>query len=311
MPHDYTAIIPVAGKGVRLLPYTARCPKTMLHVAGRPIIAHILEQVEACGIKRVVFIVGYQKEVFIEYIRSHYPHLDVSFVEQAEQKGLGHAISLARSQVTGPCLIVLGDTIIDGELKPLMIPGGNAVAVKVIEDPRRFGVVEMKNGCVCGFEEKPEHPKSNLALIGAYAFADSAPLFAALDEVIASGKTVKNEIQLTDALSVLVKRGVEIQPVLIHNWFDCGTIEILLQTNQILLERHTQIPANLSAENEIIGPCWIDETAQLENCKIGPYVSIAEGVVLKNCILTDAIVSADTQLEHVTAQHQIFDKYSH
>lgn len=307
---NYTAIIPVAGKGVRLLPYTAHCPKTMLDVAGEPIIAHILRQVEACGIKRVVFIVGYQKESLIEFIRTHYKHLDVQFIEQAEPKGLGHAIYLAKQTVQGPCLIVLGDTIIDGELQPLIACGKNAVCVKQVEDPRRFGVVELSGGKIVGFEEKPEHPKSHLALIGAYAFLNSAQLFTALEEVISSGKTVKNEIQLTDALSVLLKCGVEIVPVEIRNWFDCGTIEILLETNRILLERAGQNQPVTTAGNQFIAPCYIAPDAVLENCVIGPYVSISEGAVLKNCTLKDVIVSRGTHLENKTAQHAVFDKYS-
>ena len=119
----YTAIVPVAGKGVRLLPYTEHCAKTMLSVAGRPIVAHIVEQLESCGIKRIVFIVGYKKEGFIDFIKTHYPHLDTVFVEQDEPKGLGHAIYLAKEAVQGPCLIVLGDTIIDGDLRPLVSEG--------------------------------------------------------------------------------------------------------------------------------------------------------------------------------------------
>lgn len=308
--NNYTAIIPVAGKGVRLLPYTAHCPKTMLDVAGEPIIAHILRQVEACGIKRVVFIVGYQKESLIEFIRSHYKHLDVTFVEQDEPKGLGHAIYLAKQAVQGPCLIVLGDTIIDGELKPLVSCGKNAVCVKHVEDPRRFGVVEMQDGKVIGFEEKPEQPKSHLALIGAYAFLDSAQLFSALEEVIASGKTVKNEIQLTDALSVLLARGAEIVPAEIQNWFDCGTVEILLETNKILLQRMAAASYAQADGNKIIAPCYIAPGAVLENCTVGPYVSVSEGAVLKNCTLQDAIISRDTRLENKTAAHAIFDKYS-
>ena len=307
---DYTAIIPVAGKGVRLLPYTAHCPKTMLSVAGQPIISHILRQVEECGIKRVVFIVGYEKESLIDYIRSHYAHLDVVFVEQTEQKGLGHAIYMAKSAVTGPCFIVLGDTIIDGDLRPLVQSSKNAVGVKIVEDPRRFGVVEMKDGLIVGFEEKPEQPKSNLALIGAYSFLDSAQLFSALEEVIASGKTVKNEIQLTDALSVLLQRGAEIIPMQMKDWFDCGTVEIMLKTNQILLDRYSQVPEKFTGSNRITPPCWIDERAELEDCVLGPYVSVSEGAVLKNCILQDTIVGNDTQLTSKTASHVIFDKYS-
>ena len=307
---EYTAIIPVAGKGVRLLPYTAHCPKTMLAVAGQPIIAHILRQVEECGIKRVVFIVGYQKEVLMEYIRSHYPHLDVAFVEQTEQKGLGHAIYMAKDVVNGPCFIVLGDTIIDGDLRPLVQCGKNAVGVKLVDDPRRFGVVEMKDGLITGFEEKPEHPKSNLALIGAYSFLDSADLFSCLEEVIASGKTVKNEIQLTDALSVLLQRGAEIVPVQMKDWFDCGTVEIMLKTNQILLDRYAQVPEKFTHNNHITPPCWIDERADINGCHLGPYVSVCEGAVLKNCTLQDTIVGNDSYMENKTGEHFIFDKYS-
>jgi len=309
--NQYTAIIPVAGKGVRLLPYTAHCPKTMLYVAGKPIIAHILQQIEACGIKKVVFIVGYQKESLIDFIRTHYSHLDVKFVEQTEQKGLGHAIYLAKEVVQGPCFIVLGDTILDGDLRPFVELQKNAVGVKTVEDPRRFGVVELKDGKICGFEEKPEHPKSNLALIGAYSFLDSAQLFAALQRVIDSGKTVKNEIQLTDALSVLLEQGMEIMPVKMNNWFDCGTVEILLQTNRILLDRQTKTPVENKPNVRIIEPCYIAPNAVLENCILGPYVSVAEGAVIKNCTLSDAIIAQETCVENKTGSHLILDKYSH
>ena len=310
MKNPYTAIIPVAGKGVRLLPYTAHCPKTMLTLAGRPIIAHILQQVQACGIQKVVFIVGYQKEALMDFVRSHYPQLEVCFVEQPEPKGLGQAVYLAKPAVQGPCLIVLGDTIIDGDLRPLVQGGQNAVGVKEVADPRRFGVVEMRGEHIVGFEEKPEQPKSHLALIGAYAFLDSAQLFCALEEVIASGKTVKNEIQLTDALSVLLRRGIKITAQKMENWFDCGTVDILLQTNRILLQRHSSVPEKFLQDNQIIPPCWIDDKAQLSGCRLGPYVSVAEGAVLKNCQLQDVIVSPDTHLNGKQAQDKIFDKYN-
>lgn len=307
---DYTAIIPAAGKGVRLLPYTAHCPKTMLSVAGRPIIAHILRQIEECGIRRVVFIVGYQKEALMEFIRSHYAHLDVQFVEQKEMKGLGHAVYMAKEAVKGPCFILLGDTIIDGDLRPLVQCGRNAVGVKRVADPSRFGVVEMKDGLICGFEEKPQHPKSNLALIGAYSFLKSEELFSCLEEVIASGKTVKNEIQLTDALSCLLRRGAEIVPVTMQDWFDCGTIDIMLQTNRVLLDRYAQVPEKFLRNNRIVAPCWIDPTASVENCVLGPHVSVAEGAVLSRCTLRDAIVSPQSCVTNKTGEHLILDKYS-
>lgn len=293
-----------------MLPFTQHCPKTMLDVAGQPIISHILRQVEQCGIRRVVFVVGYQKEVLIAYVRSHYPHLETVFVEQKEPKGLGHAVYMAKPVVTGPCFIILGDTIIDGDLLPLVKGEKNAVGVKTVADPRRFGVVELKGTEIVGFEEKPAQPKSNLALIGAYSFLECSQLFSCLEEVIASGKTVKNEIQLTDALSCLLQRGTSIVPVKMNDWFDCGTVEIMLQTNQILLRRHAHVPEKFRANNQISAPCYIDESAVVENCVLGPYVSVSEGAVLKNCRLEDAIVSRETHLEGKTASHLILDKYS-
>ena len=139
MKSSYTAIIPAAGKGVRLLPYTAHCPKTMLQVAGRPIIAHILDQLQSCAIQRAVFIVGYRKEVLIEFVRSHYPNLESIFIEQIEPKGLGHAVYMAHEVVTGPCLIVLGDTIVDGDLRPLTSGNINGVGVKTVSNPQHSG----------------------------------------------------------------------------------------------------------------------------------------------------------------------------
>ena len=310
MTNEFTAIIPAAGKGVRLLPYTANMPKTMISVAGKPILGHILDQAEGLGIKKVVFIVGYKKEAIVEFVRSQYPHLQVCFVEQTEPKGLGHAIYLAKPYITGPCFILLGDTIVDGDLRPLVFGGQNAVGIKPVSDPSRFGIVELKDEKILSFEEKPEHPKSNLAIIGAYSFLDSAQLFSALEEVIRSGKTVKNEIQLTDALSVLLARGVTIAPVHLNDWFDCGTVEVLLQTNRLLLDRHQNVPPSLQKHNNIVPPCWIADGVKAENCVLGPYVSVAYGAQLEGCTLQDVIVGPQTNLHKKTATHAVLDKFN-
>src|SRR5213080_1213105 len=89
------AVIPVAGVGTRLRPHTHTMPKVLLHVAGKPILAYILDDLAALGIERVVLIVGYMGELVREYVDAHYAHLHVDYVEQAERLGLGHAVSLA------------------------------------------------------------------------------------------------------------------------------------------------------------------------------------------------------------------------
>lgn len=307
---EFTAIIPAAGKGVRLLPYTANMPKTMISVAGKPILGHILEQVENCGIKKVVLIVGYKKEAIVEFVRSQYPHLEVSFVEQKEPKGLGHAIYLAKDSLSGPCFILLGDTIIDGDLRPFVFGGKNAIGIKPVEDPSRFGIVELKEGKIVSFEEKPACPKSNMAIIGAYSFLNSSDLFNALEELIRSGKTVKNEIQLTDALSILLAKGKEMVPVMMNDWFDCGTVEVLLKTNRLLLERKHYVPAEIESANEIHPPCWIADGVQIKNCVLGPYVSVGYQSELTDCRLEDCIIGPQTKLHQKTAIHAVLDRYN-
>ena len=149
-----------------------------------------------------------------------------------------------------------------------------------------------------------------MALIGAYGFIESEKLFAALADVICSGKTVKNEIQLTDALALLLQRGEPIQPIYMQDWFDCGTVESLLYANRALLER---MPACIPAKqksSQIVPPCWIDPSAVVENCVLGPYVSVGEKAHLCHCNLQDSIVPAQSHLEHIHGTHLIINPHA-
>lgn len=307
---EYTAIIPAAGKGVRLMPYTAHMPKTMISVAGKPILGHILDEVESLGIKKAVIVVGYKKEAIEAFVSSHYPQLDVTLVPQTELKGLGHAIYMAKEVVQGPCFILLGDTIVQGDLRPFVSGTQNALGVLPVPDPERFGVVELKDGNIVSLEEKPQKPKSNLSLIGVYSVLDSAQLFDALGAVIRSGKRVNNEIQLTDAFSVMLNRKIPLSPVAVTDWFDCGTVETLLDTNRMLSARKPHIPADIAPNNTIIPPCVIADGAKLTNCTVGPYVSVSYGAELTDCLLEDCVVGPETKLHKKTAFHAVFDKYN-
>ncbi len=162
------AIIPVAGVGSRLRPHTYTLPKVLINVAGKPIIGHILDKVIEDGCDKATIIVGYMGEKIREYVLSNY-HIKVQYVEQEERLGLGHAIYLAREYFsTDPILIILGDTIFDVDLKPVIQGQHSAIGVKHVDYPRRFGVAELQNGFVSKLIEKPEHPTSNFAILSAY-----------------------------------------------------------------------------------------------------------------------------------------------
>lgn len=289
---QFSAIVPVAGTGTRLKPHTNTYPKVLLTVGDKPIIGHILDQLIEVGTPKVYMVIGYLGEKIKAYVGKNYPGLDVVYVEQKEPKGLGHAIWLTSKQVTGPVFILLGDTILSADMKKFTAFEEDCIGVKAVEDPRRFGVVETDNcGHVTSMVEKPEHPESNLAIVGAYSFTDSARLFKTLEEHVASGKTTKGEIQFTDALMAMVKAGNKIKTVTIDGWYDCGKPETLLATNRYLLELKKDKFSGERTGNLIIPPTYIAPTAQVSNSIIGPHASIGDGAEISSSIITNSIIN--------------------
>jgi glucose-1-phosphate thymidylyltransferase len=297
------AIIPAAGIGTRLRPHTYTLPKALLYVAGKPIISHILDDVIPLGVSSIVLIVGYKGDLIEEYVRKRYPDIDVEFVQQAERKGIGHAIHLTRKQAdTGePLLIILGDTIVKSDLASAVQSKTHALGVKEVADPRRFGVCEMSGGFITRLVEKPQDPPSNLALVGLYYLRDSRLLFQALQEEIDGGIMNHGEYQITDALQIMIDNGEKFTPHMIDEWFDCGKPEALLETNRKLLEETGADAAPIEG-CVIVPPVSISPDAEISNSIIGPYVSIAEKAVVHDSIIRDSILAEgatvrDAQLE--------------
>ena len=285
------AIIPAAGVGTRLRPHTHTLPKALLYVAGKPIIAHILDDVVPLKPSTIVLIVGYKGELIEEWVRKQYPTLPVEFVYQTERRGIGHAIDLARAAAdTGePLLIVLGDTIIKTDLNAVVTQPTNVLGVKEVGDPRRFGVCEVSGGRISRLVEKPENPPSNLALVGLYFLRRGTGLFQAVRETIERNITTNNEYQITDALELMIERGEEFAPFVIDEWFDCGKPEAMLETNRKLLKN---APSARPIEGSIIiPPVSISPGAEIVNSIIGPYVSIAERAVVHSSVIRDSVLA--------------------
>jgi len=299
------AIIPVAGVGTRLRPHTHTTPKVLLHVAGRPILAHILDDLPGLGIRDIVLIIGYMGDLIREFVGRHYAHLHVDYVDQPERLGLGHAVSLAEPHADDrPILIILGDTIFEADLRKVLAGPDSSIGVKEVEDPRRFGIVELDGGGrVTRLIEKPQQPTSNLAIAGVYYFAHGRPLFEALRELQRRNLRTRGEFQLTDAMQMLVEGGATLRTFPIEGWYDCGKTETLLETNRILLDKRGEKP-------EIPGsvvhcPVVVAPTAVIENCILGPHVSIASGARLRNAIVRDAIVNENATVEDIMLEGSV------
>jgi glucose-1-phosphate thymidylyltransferase len=298
------AIIPVAGMGTRLRPHTHTTPKPLLNVAGQPILGHILCDLRAQGVSEVVLVVGHMGEQIRDFVDARFPDLVRHYVDQPERLGLGHAVALARPFVaSGPALVYLGDSIFEADLAGLLASTHHCVGVKEVDDPRRFGIVELKDGWVSRLVEKPDRPTSNLAITGLYFFADALPLFDALAELQRRGQRTKGEFQLTDALQILVDRGERLRPFPVTGWYDCGKTETLLETNRVLLARredHPQIPGSV-----VVSPVAVHPDATVEGSIVGPYASVAAGAVIRNSVVRDSIVNENAVVEDILLESSV------
>ena len=305
MPENPIAVVPVAGVGTRLRPHTHTQPKVLLQVAGKPILAHILDDLPRLGISRAVLIVGHMGERIVEFVRSRYPGLEAEFVEQPERLGLGHAVSLAEPFADDrPMLIILGDTIFEADLGSVLRGGTSSIGVKPVNDPERFGIVETNGaGRVVRMVEKPDRPSSNLAITGVYYFTHGKPLFDALRELREKNVRTRGEFQLTDAMQLLVERGETITTFPIDGWYDCGKTETLLETNRVLLEKHSataDLPGSL-----VCGPVSVAEGAVVEACIVGPHVSIAAGARLRHAVVRNSIINPNARVENVLLEGSV------
>lgn len=283
------AIIPAAGIGSRLRPQTHTLPKALLHVAGKPIIGHILDHLVELEVTDVVIVIGALGEKIETYVRQTYP-LKATFVEQGERKGLGHSIYLAlQATEPEPVLIVYGDTIFEGDIaRGIDFSVDGSLGVKEVADPRRFGTVETKNGRVVRLVEKPEKPKSNLVIVGVNFINNFQLLLDCLKRIVEEDIKTRGEYQLTDAFQLMVDQGARLTTFPVEGWFDCGKPETLLATNRHLLERF-QYGGEIEG-SVIRPPTYVSPSAQVKNSIIGPYVSVADGAIITNSIIEDSII---------------------
>ncbi len=289
------AVIPVAGQGTRLRPHTHTVPKAMLHVAGKTIIEHILDEVAAVDPDEYIFIVGHLGDKLRAFLEKRIKK-PVRFVVQQETLGIAHALRQARDYLREePFFIVLGDTIFQADLGDIVRGGTSAIGVRVVDDPRRFGVVVLDGDRVAKLVEKPQTPVSNLAIAGVYYVSDPALMVKSLDRIVEDDIRTRGEYQLTDALQLMVEAGHEIKTFPIEGWFDCGEPGALLETNRTLLARGEDAPRRPGSI--IIPPVWIDDSAAIQNSIIGPNVSVAGGAIVKDSIVRDSIISEYAAVE--------------
>jgi len=304
------AVIPVAGIGSRLRPHTHTQPKALVPVAGKPILAHIVDRLVEEGIEEYVFVVGYLGDKIETYITTQYPNLRAHFVVQEPREGSGHAILLTAPYIANDpaILIVLGDTIASLDWGTLIRADHTVLGVKKVDRPVLFGVAETDaQGMIRKLVEKPKIPKSNLALVGIYKVVNTPLLLSSIQYLLDHNIRTQNEYHLTDALMRMVEEGEKMTVIPVDNWYDCGRKETLLEANAILLQHYgyQTVDNHSFPDTIIIPPVSIGKDCQVRSSILGPNVAVGDHTIIKHSIVNNTIIGSFSELENVVLHSSI------
>ncbi|MAV59197.1 MAG: hypothetical protein CMG07_04510 [Candidatus Marinimicrobia bacterium] len=283
-------IIPVAGKGERFYPITKYTQKCLLPVGDKPILGHILSRIQSLNIKSVKLITGHFENKVKEYVEN-YKNLNIACIYQSEQLGLAHAIKLGLQNIENPVLIILGDSIFDIDYVDFCNKTKSNIGVLEVEDPERYGIIELDQDKIIKFIEKPKNPKSNLAQIGIYYIHSQKKLLNAINKIITSNIQTKNEYQLPDAFQIMIKDKNMFEYTKINEYLDCGIKKNLLASNK-------KIFSSMKSSN------FISLTAQVINSNL-KYCHISPGCIIENSSLKNVIVLNDTLIKNKILENEI------
>ena len=311
------AVVIAAGRGTRMRPLTDTRPKPMLPVGGRPLLAHVLD---ACAgvVDGAVVVTGYEGETVREHFGAAYDDLPIEYVRQRERLGTAHAIARAREAVDDDFLALNGDVLVPPDLvERLAAAASPAMAVKPVDDPSAYGVVDVEDGYVTDIVEKPATPPSSLANLGCYKFPES--VFSAIADL---EQSPRGEFEITDALAALIDAGRP--PAVVEHdgpWLDVGRPWELLAANEavladldgrvtgtvaegatlhgtVVVEDGARVRAGAYLEGPVVVQAGADvgPNAYVRGASvIGPNVRVGNAVEVKNSVLM-----ADTTVGHLS-----------
>ncbi|AZQ32536.1 glucose-1-phosphate thymidylyltransferase [Streptomyces cyaneochromogenes] len=315
------ALVLSGGAGTRLRPITHTSAKQLVPVANKAVLFYGLESIADAGITDVGVIVGDTAAEIQDAVGDGTRFgLDITYIPQERPLGLAHAVLIARDYLGDDDFVMyLGDNFIVGGITDLVDefrdnrPDAQILLTRV-EDPRSFGVAELDDlGQVIGLEEKPAHPKSDLALVGVYLFT---PVIH--DAVRAIEPSWRGELEITHALQHLIDSRADVRCTVIKGyWKDTGNVADMLEVNRTVLEGLARrIDGDVDDASQTVGRVVVEEGARIVNSRIvgpavvgagtvvedsyvGPFTSIAENCRITDSELEFSIVLHDASIDGV------------
>jgi len=322
------AILTGGGRGTRLHPITTTLNKHLIPLANKPMIFHAIEKVVAAGVNKIYINTNPGDTELQKYIGDggHWG-VDIYYFEQrGGALGIAHAVNEAKEFIgNDPFIFYLSDNILFGDISPMVKEFEEnkhdlMLALSRVEDPQRFGVAVFDDkGILVDVVEKPDVPPSDLAVTGIYLYGGGGIFFDTFDKI---QKSERGEYEISDIHSLFLKEGKNVGYKEITGWWkDTGKPSDLLLANKLLLQHFKEFDTQLSDQHKIativgdvkiglssrigdnvtlIGPVIIGENCSLENCTIGPDVTIGAGSDIKGITINHSII-----LEHAIIHSDI------
>lgn len=301
------ALVLSGGSGTRLRPITHTSAKQLLPVANKPVLFYGLEAIANAGITETGIVVGDTAPAIQSAVGDGAAFgLDVTYIRQEAPLGLAHAVLISRDFLGEDDFVMyLGDNFIVGGIAGLVeefrsVRPDAQIMLTRVSDPRQFGVAELDDaGQVVGLEEKPRHPKSELALVGVYLFTP------AIHQAVAGLKpSWRGELEITEAIQCLISNGRKVSSTVISGyWKDTGNVTDMLEVNRLVLESvEPRLAGEADPATELIGRVVIEAGAMISGSRIVGPALIGSGTVV-----TDSYIGPFTSVgsECVIAESEI------
>lgn len=319
------ALILSGGKGTRLRPLTHTIAKQLVPIANKPIIHYVVERLTTAGITEIGVVISPETgaEVMGALGNGSTWGARFTFITQEIPGGLAHAVLTAREFLKDDSFIMfLGDNLVGHGVGQFIDEfnesGADAlVLLKRVDDATQFGVAVIdETGKITDLEEKPQIPRSDLALVGIYIFSPS--IHQAIDGLAPSGR---GELEITDAIKKLITIGCTVRSHILDAWWlDTGKKDDLLEANRVILDEMPEsAPASSAqiskgalikgrvsiAENVVIvnsevrGPVAIGSDTMVENSFIGPFTSIGSNCTIERSSVSHSVILDGAELRDV------------
>jgi glucose-1-phosphate thymidylyltransferase len=308
------------GKGTRLRPLTHTSAKQLVPVANKPVLFYGIEAMAAAGISEVGIIIAPETGAEIRAAAGDGSAFGVAieYIEQDAPLGLAHALLTAEPFLgDSPFVMYLGDNLLRDGIVDLVETFRTdqpdaLILLTPVPDPQHYGVAELNDGRVARLIEKPKEPQTDLALVGVYMFTP-----AVFDAARSIEPSWRDELEITDAIQVMVDRGLRVDPHIVHGWWkDTGQVQDMLEANRLILDDLTDRVEGELVDSRVEGRVVIEEGARLERATvrgpaiigrgsritdayIGPYTAIGDDVTITQAELEHSIVLSGSSISHL------------